>query len=614
MEETTLNNQEKAEIQELYLSRQKKHELERKKIQRTSNILSSLRLITFLAALGVLVWGSYSPHPYISYLSSPLLVLFIVWIALHLRAKRQIDFLGRLIYINKTALQRLDWGWTSFPGCGESYLQPDHPYTTDLNIFGRGSLFQYINSTGSFLGEQKLVEQLSRPGRVEEVGPRQEAVAELATRLDFRQYLQAEGMDPAFKSQDPEEVLTWAEGPLFWGRQWWNAVLFLPVAAALFFGIAFLGLLPFWVPAIILVVQVGVAFWGENIVRERFEETGKAVRLLKRYTGLLGWIEKESLQAPLLVELQNKIFGGDFPASRQVRVLAGIADRINLRYNNALIYFPLNIGLLWDLWTLKKLENWKKKWGQTVRQWFEVTGEIESLSSLAVLACDNPRWAYPSVSDGPPFIKARALGHPLIDPGERVENDLSLSGPGTVLLITGSNMSGKSTLLRTTGINLILAYAGAPVCAAEMDCAIMQVYSKMQVQDNLEQRISTFYAELKRMKQIIDAAREGEPLFFLLDEIFRGTNSRDRILATRTVIRQLKQMNTIGLVTTHDLELGTLEKEHPGAVFNYHFSDEIRGDQILFDYKLRPGISRTTNAVALMKMIGIDVTEEGENN
>jgi DNA mismatch repair ATPase MutS len=350
---------------------------------------------------------------------------------------------------------------------------------------------------------------------------------------------------------------------------------------------------------------------GEKETKHRFFKTEQAVLRLKRYVELMDRIIQEEFTAPFLIKLKGMLVSGGIPASRQVRNLMTIAEHSNLRYSNALIYFPLNIVFLWDLRTLRRMNRWQKRWGGSVRGWFEATGEIEALSSLAGLCHDNPHWAFPGVREDSPAFLAESLGHPLIPAAERVANDLSLACRGTVFIITGSNMSGKSTLLRTVGINLVLAYAGAPVCAHGMTCSHMRIYSKMQVHDNLEERVSTFYAELKRMKMIIDAAKSGDPLIFLLDEIFRGTNSRDRIIATRTVIRQLHKLNTIGLISTHDLELGSLEKEFPGLISNYHFDDDIKNGRIHFDFRLKPGISQTANAIALMRMIGIQV-EEGE--
>ncbi len=282
-------------------------------------------------------------------------------------------------------------------------------------------------------------------------------------------------------------------------------------------------------------------------------------------------------------------------------------DLTQFRHNHPIIYVPVNTLTFWDLFTAKKLSAWKKSSGASLETWLGVISEFEVQVSLAGLAYDNPGWVYPEITEELPVLHASSLGHPLINPEERICNDLDLPSPGTALIITGSNMSGKSTLLRTVGLNLVLAYAGAPVCAADLKAAFMPIYSKMQVVDDLTQGVSTYYAELTRIKKVIEAARAGEHIIYLLDEIFKGTNSKDRILGTKAVIRMLSSLPTLGLLTTHDLELAVLADENPELVKNYHFDDQIEDNRISFDYKLKPGVSTSTNAIALMKMVGIDV-------
>ncbi len=594
----------------LYTMRESAFGEELRLAQKRSRTFSSLRLTAFIFAIGAFTYGFYNPYSGIP-LAIVLLGVFILLIFRHERIKRCIFFLDRLVQINHNAGLRLDGKWTTFLDEGQEYIDHNHPYSTDLNIFGKGSLFQHINTTGSFIGRQILVEQLSSSAKFPEIELRQAAVADLAPRLDFRQQLQAEGMDPFFRKQDPKKVLIWLEQNNQAFHSWMEAVLILPIVTITLFLLAVSGYISYSLPLGALAVQAVAAMLGEKEVKRRFFETEQAVLRLKRYVELINRIMQQEFTAPFLKKQKGLLIAGGIPASRQVRGLITIAEHSNLRYSNALIYFPLNIIFLWDLRTLRRLNRWQKRWGGYVRGWFEATGEIEALSSLAGLCHDNPHWAFPEVQEGAPTFLAEALGHPLIPPAERVANDLSLSHRGMVFIITGSNMSGKSTLLRTVGINLVLAYAGAPICAPGMTCSLMRIYSKMQVHDNLEERVSTFYAELKRMKMIIDAAKSKDPLIFLLDEIFRGTNSRDRIIATRTVIRQLHKLNTIGLISTHDLELGLLEKEYPGRITNYHFTDDICDGRIHFDFRLKPGISQTANAIALMRMIGIQV-EEGD--
>ncbi len=597
-------------VRKAYSRRQANYQKELSRAQNNSKQISTLRLLSFLLALASLGYGYYGPYQIIMYLALPFFAAFVFLIIHHGRVKQHIDFLEKLVLINKMALQRLEGKWTSFSETGEKYMDPNHPYSLDLNIFGQGSLFQYINTTSSFQGEKALVNYLKNPGEFEEIKSRQEAVLDLASRLDFRQHFQAAGMDPFFKRQDPEETAAWAEKGHFWSSHpGINAVLFLPFITFGLFALAAAGLFPFWPALVMLGLQGVTALLGEKESRHVFENTDRTVLRIARYVDLMQRIEQENFKGSFLRVQKRKLFPGKKPASHHIHNLVKIADRNNLRFSSPLIFYPLNIAVLWDLRTLKKLEEWRRNWGLSIREWFDTVGEIEALSALAGLCHDHPHWVFPDIKKAPPKFQAKNLGHPLIPWEERVGNDLSLPRPGTIFLITGSNMSGKSTLLRTVGINLVLAYAGAPVCASEMNCSLMQIYSKMQIHDNLEERVSTFYAELKRMKMIIDAAQKKEPLIFLLDEIFRGTNSRDRIKATRTVIRQLFQLNTVGLITSHDLELGSLEKEYPCFIKNYHFTDQIYDGRIHFDYKLKSGISQTANAVTLMKMLGIEVEE-----
>ena len=516
-----------------------------------------------------------------------------------------ICFLEKLVQINETAVLRLDDEWGTFVEDGSEYINHSHPYTTDLNIFGRGSLFQYMYVPVSYGGRQVLVDLLRARPPFAEIAPRQEAVAELAQRLDFRQHIQATAMDPFFKKQNPQAVLTWLEKEDNAHRSSKSFLFYLPVITFALFALAAIGQLNYALPLGSLAVQALVAFWGEREAALRFQEMEKPVLRLSRYAELLAWVDREGFSTSFLKQQKDRLSTDEMSASRLIANLVKIAERNDLRHSNALIYYPLNIAVFWDLWTLRKLDTWQKKWGGSVRDWFAAVGEIEAVSFFSGVCHDNPNWVFPDVRDESPFIKAKNAGHPLIHAGERIGNDLALPQQGRVLMITGSNMSGKSTLLRTVGINLVLAYCGAPVCADAMSCSPMDIFSKMQIHDDLKERISTFYAELKRMKMIIDGAKTKEPLLFLLDEIFRGTNSRDRIIATRTVVRQLHKLNTIGLVSTHDLELGSLAKEYSGTICNYHFTDDIKDEQIHFDYKLKPGISKTANAVALMRMIGI---------
>ena len=571
-----------------------------------SNLLVSLRSLVFISAVGLLIVYSFLSAKSIYLLfSGTLIVIFLLLIARHNRIKADIKYLEKLFHINDIALLRLSGKWTGFPNSGNHFVNPEHPYSSDLNIFGQGSLFQYLNTTTSFMGEQKLSDLLSSRTGLNEIKHRQQAVTELSSRLDWRQHFQAVGILDGIKQiKNPDMLLAWAnEKPLLLNKYF----LLYRLCPIITFTLAVLGYLHFIFPylwILPLAIQIIIVAFTEKLIYKTFGETGKTVNEIQRYSALLSCIEQESFKAPLLADLKLRLVTDGYTPSQQIKSLYKIADRMTLRYSS--IHLIINISALWDLHTLIKLESWKNKSGRSLRTWLDVVGEFEALSSLAGLSHDHPGWVTPEISECPPTFKATALGHPLIKDDQRVSNDVSLPNSGTILLITGSNMSGKSTLLRTVGINLVLAYAGSPVCADKLCCSLMDVYSSIQVNDNLKENVSAFYAELKRIKLIVDAAKTGEPILFLIDEIFKGTNSKDRIFGAKAVIRNLNRLSTIGLVSTHDLELSQLENENP-LINNYHFTDKISGQEISFDYHLKPGISQTTNAIDLMRIIGIEL-------
>jgi len=576
-------------------------------VMKQNNLLVILRPLVFLAAAGFSVAYSFlAPRPVFLLGSGILLAVFLLMLIKHNRIKAKIKYLELLAHINDNAMRRLDGQWPEFPNTGERFADPEHRYTTDLNIFGQGSLFQYLNAATSFVGEERLAHLLSCQTGLDEIKQRQQAIMELSPRLDWRQHFQAIGtMESTRTPGNLKKLLSWAEEKPVFTSKYISLLLFCPVVTLALAVLGFLHLTPLipnglWI--LPLGFQIMIVVWISKTAYRMFGKTENTAYEIRRWSALLGCIEPEHYDSPLLQRLKSKLLqSGDTP-SRQIKKLFGIVDRISFRHSS--IYLVINIGLLWDLRTLIKLEEWRSNSGPSLRSWIEVIAEFEALSSLAGLAHDFPHWTMPEITESAPAFWAVALGHPLIKEETRVSNDVELPGPGTILLITGSNMSGKSTLLRTVGINLILAYAGAPVCARELSCSLMNVYTSIHINDNLEKNISTFYAELQRIKLIVDAARSGKPIIFLIDEIFKGTNSKDRIIGAQAVIKSLNRLAAIGLVSTHDLELSRLEKEIP-RVKNYHFTDQISGREISFDYRLKPGVSKSTNAIALMKIIGI---------
>jgi DNA mismatch repair ATPase MutS len=328
---------------------------------------------------------------------------------------------------------------------------------------------------------------------------------------------------------------------------------------------------------------------------------------------MLEEIERETFEMPLLCRLKDDVARGEARrASEEIRSLSTIVGFLDARQNEAFRFF-IGPFLLWDQHCVFALEAWRRRAGKHVRRWLEVIGEFEALASLAGFAHDHPENAWPTLSETPAF-RAKGLGHPLLDPRTLVRNDVELRGPGTALLVTGSNMSGKSTLLRSMGVNAVLAMAGAPVAAERMAISVFEVRTSMWARDSLARGVSHFYAELEKLKRVVDAVSGARPLFFLLDEILQGTNSRERVIGARSVLRHLLHHGAMGAVSTHDLGLLDLPPELDAKLDKIHFEEQVqaseKGSTMSFDYRLRPGVVRSTNALRLMKLVGIDVDLE----
>jgi DNA mismatch repair ATPase MutS len=594
-----------------YLKRKARLKKLSDKQSRYSNRISNLRLLTFVAGLGLALF-LYAQNTLIGFVVFAVaLVLFIYLVTVHSKISAQRKLSSALKLINENSLKRLSGEWVTFPDTGEEMKDAQHPYSRDLDLFGKASLFQLTNTTQTFLGRERLKLSLIAPEKTKAgIIRRQEVITELSKQITWRQRLIAEGMVIADKLHDPEPLFQWARQKNSFYRQPWVKYLFrtLPVLTSLLilshffvFGI------PLWVPVLALICQFILLIVSGKDRAQAFKTVYTYEGSIKIYAKVLKLLEDKKFTSPLLQELQAGLKNKDKqPAYLQVKKLSKLVDSLSNR-NNAMFFF-VNILTLWDYQCMIALEEWKSQSGKLLSNWLSAVGEVESLASLAALSFDNPDWVIPEVTDGPPVYSSKAMGHPLLSKG-RIANDIKIDPSSGILLITGSNMSGKSTLLRTVGINLVLAYAGAPVCAQRLRCSQMSLYSCMRVSDNLEQSISSFYAELLRIKLIVQAAEKEKQVFFLLDEIFKGTNSQDRHTGAKLLIKQLGKQGALGMVSTHDLELGDLERESGGKIRNYHFREYYKDDQIHFDYKLRPGLSTTRNAMYLIRMAGIDTEQ-----
>lgn len=596
-------------IESRYIKRKIIYEKLLKKQVHSINFISALRLIVFIGAAGLVIF-SYMIKKY--YFSIIILIgfaiLFLILLNKHSRIRHNKKCSTLMCEINESSLKRLKGEWKSFEDDGADFLNDDHNYSKDLDIFGKGSLFQYINTASTYLGREKVKHILAYPNySIEEIYDRQEAVKELSDNLGWRQRFMAEGKIATEEKKNPELLFKWGKekNNLFCSGKFILMTYILPIITIGVILLYFLlGSIPYYFPLIAIGIQILILKFNSEKSNKILNVVYKYKKDIEVYSKMLNLIEKKSFKSSYLVKLkENLISENKITATEQINKLSRVVNLISDRAN--FFYHIINIVTFWEYHCLIRLERWKKESGGCIEQWLNTIAEIEALSSLAVIKHDYPEWAMPEIKETSLMLGAKNIGHPLIIKN-RVCNNLKIDKAESILLITGSNMSGKSTLLRTAGINLVLAYAGAPVCADTFCCSIMNIYTCMRISDNLEENVSSFYAELLRIRKLVDATKEKEPVFFLLDEIFRGTNSKDRHTGAKVLIEKLSNENALGMVSTHDLELADIEEKNK-KVRNYHFREQYKNNEIYFDYKLRLGVSTTRNAIYLMRMAGIDI-------
>ena len=601
---------------ELYEKRKKYYLQVLKRQSLAGDRLGNLRVLVFILGLALTAGYYYKTADF--FVSAGIIVatlsVFAYLVHRYNKIQRNIKYSTCLREINDSSIKRVEGEWKSFRDVGDDFKDENHNYSGDLDIFGQGSLFQWINTAKTFTGRRILAQKLSQlPCSVTEISRSQAAISELAANLAWRQRFLAEASVIDGQASDPERLIKWATTRTHGFQNKFVRVFFrlLPLLTiTLCLGYLTPIKLAYYWPLTALAIQALMLLFRGKDRSKMLDTVYQYEQWIRVYYQMLKRLETKQFKSEVLSGLQNSLQSREgMSAFQQIDRLAKLVDAIANRQNS--LFTLVNIITLWDYQCLIAMEDWKLKSGRYLENWLLTIGEVEALASLAVIRHDHPDWATPRIVEGVQILSAKNIGHPLLTKG-RVNNDVKIKDPAGVLLITGSNMSGKSTLLRTAGINLVLAYAGAPACAKELNCSVMRIYTCMRVGDNLEKSISSFYAELLRTKTIVQASKEGGPIFFLLDEIFKGTNSIDRHLGAKVVIKQLSKQGALGMVSTHDLDLGELEKESGGRIKNFNFREYYRDDQIIFDYKLRPGLSTTRNALFLIKMAGIEVDEHSE--
>jgi hypothetical protein len=587
------------------------------RLSRTSRLISTSRLVTFVGAFAIMCARGFGYLPeWFTWLGVALAASFVVLVVWHVRLDRIERKVRAAIDFHRWALERIEGRFETYPSRGDRFASDEHPYTADLGIFGPSSIFQLIDSTQTRRGEEYLAKWLAEPSAREAVLERQKAVRELVGKEATRESLFVEGALVAAERPNPDPLIAWAEGdPRLEPPSVSRVVAFaVPLASLSLYVLGLLG----YVPSNVWLGALGAQWAYSLVLLSKIDPIASAVSsregALARFRSMLEIVEKERFDAPLLQRQQSDLSpaAGGRKASAEIRSLSNVVSFLDARHNEVFRFFigPL---VMWDVHCVLALETWRKRAGKHVRRWLEVIGEVEALASLAGYAHDHPEHAWPTFSETPAF-RAAGLGHPILDPRALVRNDVALRGPGTALLVTGSNMSGKSTLLRSMGVNAVLAMTGAPVVANELVTSTFEVRTSMWAKDSLAKGVSHFYAELQKLKRVVDGIGRERPLFFLLDEILQGTNSRERVIGARSVLRHLLERQAMGAVSTHDVGLLDLPPELDARLDKVHFEEQVQeknGKSVMsFDHRLRQGVVRSTNALRLMKLVGIDVDLE----
>lgn len=571
---------------------------------KTYNLLSGLRL----ALAGIVIISLYQYYktgePVFTGIAFVCVAAFFYLVRRHTAVARQKQFYQQLVQVNEHEIVAQNGDFSNFAN-GEQYVDPEHAYTFDLDIFGKNSLYQYLNRTANAIGSDKLAEYFLHKQSTTEIYETQDAVRDLAPRLQWRQEFLATGQLHADREAAYKKLLHWVSLPvkktgLPLRIFYWTLTL-TTVATGLAFlvnphpdlGTAFKVL-----TAANLIVVVAHA----QKIKTELSHLNAIYKIVEQYGYLLQCIEKERFVSEKLKRLQQDLDTDGRPASAAIFQLSGLLHHLESVQNliGALIFNSL---FAYHVHVLLALERWKLRYAPHIKAWIENTGEMEALCSLAHFAYNNPDFVYPTISETVE-LQMTGLGHPLIPAEKRVCNDIQFEKPGFVVL-TGSNMSGKSTFLRTLGINLLLAKVGAPVCATMCHTYPFDIYVCMKLSDSLHDNESYFYAELKRLKRIIDQLEAGAPGFVLLDEVLRGTNSNDKLTGTLGLVETMVQIKATGMLATHDLNVCDLTAKYPQQLRNMCFEVEMTADNLVFDYRLRDGVCVNKSASFLMKKMGV---------
>ena len=576
-------------------------------LARRADQVSTARLVTFLAGAG-LAWGATFGGWMSGWWLSVPVGLFIGLVVVHDRVLLARDRVARAVGWYEHGIARLEDRWPGTGARGDRFADVDHLFAQDLDLFGEGSLFQLLSTAQTRAGEDTLATWLREPASSDEVTSRQEAVHDLLPRLELRELLATAGAEMR-AAVHPTALRDWATGPPVlhgvWPRVVAPALSLLTVAAVVAWGMGAAGALPLLALAA-LVVLTGQFRKRTSRVMHAADGPAGELAVLGRVCRVL---RKDTYASPRLSALRAALDTTAGEVHQVARQLQRLVEFHEWQHN--MIFGPIAVFLLWELHCAFAVEAWRTRHGGAVGKWLQHVGEFEALSALGTYAYEHPADPFPELAaaDGPPVFEAEALGHPLIPAATTVANDVTLGAGPQVLIVSGSNMSGKTTLLRSVGVSTVMALMGAPVRARRLRLSPVAIGATLRIEDSLQAGRSRFYAEVLRLRQIVDLARAGSTLF-LLDELFHGTNSHDRTEGARGLLRSLVSLDAVGLVTTHDLALAEIADQMAPAALNVHFDDSLVEGEMRFDYRVKQGPVTRSNALAIMRAVGL-VEPEG---
>ena len=605
---TVRNQRYKMELKKHYQEKLDNAQRESERTKRKILHISLLRVFIFIAGFVALCMGYDQGGIIICGILLATLIPFLLLVKLHNRLYHKKDWHEASIRHYRAELASLINDYSAFDG-GKEWIDASHPFSLDLDVFGEHSLFQCLNCTCTPFGKETLSRWLRQPlDKKEEIETRQQAIQELSRYNDFRETFRITGCLYKDDKTTMEDLKKWIETPSVFlqkkSNQWicWA----VPCINILLFTLGMVGVISMsWFGLVFCTFTIA----SSNLIRKitRIQESyNKTLKMLSTYAHLIELADKQSMKSTLLVSLKQRFESNGKKAPEVLNLLTKDLERLDLR-NNLILYALLEGSMFWQLRQMLRIERWKQEYGTHLLQWLEALGKLDALCALGTFAFNYPEYTYPIITDEPFVFQAKDMGHPLMPRQQCVVNDADIPQRPYFLIITGANMAGKSTYLRTIGCNYILACIGAPVCCSSLRIYPAHLMTSLRTSDSLANNESYFFAELKRLQQILERLKKGEEMFIILDEILKGTNSMDKQKGSFSLVKQLLKLKANGIIATHDLLLGELKQHFPNEISNYCFEADIQNDELTFSYKLREGIAQNMNACFLMQKMGISI-------